>query len=64
MTSKDRSVGRLMTEIEAAERLTLSSATLRKWRAEGRGPTFLQLGRRVRYSEDAIERWLRRQERL
>ena len=40
---------RAITEIEAAERLGLSVATLRQWRYRGRGPNFVRFGRAVRY---------------
>jgi predicted site-specific integrase-resolvase len=41
-----------MNEIEAAERLGLSVATLRAWRHRGKGPRFVRLGRAVRYLPD------------
>ena len=34
---------------EAAERLTVSKATLEAWRCRGGGPVFLKLGKAVRY---------------
>ena len=38
-----------LTEAEAARALGVSSAVLRSWRADGRGPTFRRFGRAVRY---------------
>lgn len=38
-----------INEIEAAERLGLSVATLRAWRHRGQGPRFVRFGRAVRY---------------
>lgn len=38
-----------MNEIEAANRLGLSVATLRAWRHRGQGPRFVRFGRAVRY---------------
>jgi len=38
-----------LTELEAAARLGLKVATLRAWRHRGRGPTYLRLGRAIRY---------------
>ncbi len=39
----------LLTEDEAAHRLTLKVATLRRWRWAGNGPPFLKIGHAVRY---------------
>lgn len=43
---------------EAAEFLSISTATLRAWRSQGRGPAFSRLGRRVVYRSEALERFL------
>lgn len=40
---------RLVDEREAAERLGLAVATLRRWRWVGRGPLFVKIGGAVRY---------------
>ena len=40
---------RAMNEIEAANRLGLSVATLRAWRHRSKGPRFVRFGRAVRY---------------
>jgi hypothetical protein len=40
----------LIGEHEAAARLGLAVATLRRWRWAGRGPAFRKLGAAVRYS--------------
>lgn len=60
--ARETDIGRLMDENEAAERLTLSTAALRRWRTEGSGPPFYRLGRRVRYGERDLERWVKKQE--
>lgn len=39
----------LINEHEAARRLGLKVSTLRRWRWEGRGPTFYRIGAAVRY---------------
>lgn len=39
----------LLCEAEVAKRFGLSVHTLRKWRWAGRGPSFLKVGRAVRY---------------
>jgi hypothetical protein len=38
-----------ITEREAAVRLSLSVATLRAWRHQGRGPRYVRFGRAIRY---------------
>ena len=49
----------LMTEHEAARRLTVSVKTLQAWRVRGGGPRFVKVGRLVRYTEAAIEEFIR-----
>ena len=44
----------LMTEPEAAQRLRISTRTLRKFRQSGRLP-FVQLGRSIRYRREDLE---------
>ena len=51
-----------LTTKEAARLLKMSPGTLFNWRAEGRGPTFRNLGRAVRYSRQEIEQWIRGEE--
>jgi excisionase family DNA binding protein len=48
----------LLTEQQAAKYMAVSVAALRKWRVQGRGPTFHKLGTLVRYRIDDIEAWL------
>lgn len=43
----------LLNEHEAASRLGLAVATLRRWRWSGHGPRFAKIGRAVRY--DPVE---------
>lgn len=50
-----------MTEAQAATYLCLSQETLRRWRTEGRGPTFQKLGRAVRYLRSELDAWQRGQ---
>lgn len=45
---------RLLTEVEAAERLSISVRTLQQWRVVGGGPRFVKLGRAVRYRPDDL----------
>lgn len=46
---------RLLSEVEAAEYLSLSVRTLQQWRLTGGGPAYSKLGRRVRYSRFDLE---------
>jgi excisionase family DNA binding protein len=46
---------RLLTTIEAAQRLGISARTLEKWRYEHNGPTVTRMGRVVRYDPKDLE---------
>lgn len=46
-----------MSESEAALTLGVSSACMRRWRRENRGPRYFRAGRLVRYFPADIERW-------
>lgn len=51
----------LLTVEEAASLLRLSPATLNKWRSlHNSGPKFTRVGRRVLYSRQALEDFIRR----
>lgn len=43
---------------DVCPKLKVSEATLKYWRATGRGPDFLRVGRHVRYRPSAVEAWL------
>lgn len=47
----------LMTQEQAAEYLEVHPATLTKWRLDGKGPNYIQLGeKKIRYKmEDLIQ---------
>lgn len=47
----------LLTTRQAARRLGLSPGTLQNWRWCGRGPTYVRLGRAVRYLETDLEQF-------
>jgi excisionase family DNA binding protein len=51
----------LKTTEELSRQLKVSIPTLRRWRAEGKGPRALKIGRQVRYRESDIEAFLQRQ---
>jgi len=48
----------LANEREAADALGISAATLAKWRALGKGPPFLKIGRRVLYDASDLRAYL------
>lgn len=49
---------RLLTETEAADRLSISVKTLRRWRWAGHPPNFLKLGASVRYDPAVLAAYL------
>ena len=51
-------VSPLMDSREVAAYLKVSESTLSRWRAEGDGPPFMQMGGVARYRVDAVEEWL------
>lgn len=53
--------GTLLTPMEVAERLRVSTRTLEFWRHQGRGPAFVRLGKRVRYRPDDVEAFIAEQ---
>lgn len=48
----------VLTTTEAAQELGIASQTLEKWRTYGKGPTFVKVGRNVRYRMADLEAWL------
>jgi predicted DNA-binding transcriptional regulator AlpA len=48
----------LLTEREAAEQLSLSLATLRRRRCEGRPPKWIKIGASVRYRSEDLEAFI------
>jgi hypothetical protein len=48
----------LLDERETSRMLHISTAALRRWRREHRGPEFVRLGRSVRYDLRSLERYL------
>jgi hypothetical protein len=45
----------LLNEREAAQRLAVSVAALRRWRREKRGPPFTRIERCIRYDDRLLE---------
>jgi excisionase family DNA binding protein len=57
-------IERLLKPKEAAELLRVSLSWLAKARMRGDGPPFIKVGRSVRYSEAALNQWMRGRQRL
>jgi len=53
----------VMNVEQAAKYLGLATSTLNKWRCCGDGPTFLKLGRSVRYRVADLDQYLENCER-
>ena len=49
---------RLLTEVQAAEALSLSVRTLQAWRPRGAGPAFVRAGRAIRYRRRDLLAWM------
>lgn len=47
-----------MNEMQAAEYLGVSSATLRSWRCLKKGPKYRKIGKLIRYSQKDLGTWL------
>jgi excisionase family DNA binding protein len=48
----------LLTEVQAAEVLNLSTRTLQAWRTKGSGPAFVRAGRAIRYRRRDLLTWM------
>ena len=48
----------LLTTQEAARRLGLAAGTLCNWRIRGQGPTYVRLGKAIRYDESDLDRFI------
>lgn len=49
----------LLNTAEAAEVLRLGVATLHRWRKSGKGPPYIEMGRKVYYRRADLDRWIR-----
>ena len=56
-------VERMLREGELAELLGCSVRTLQGWRWRGGGPSFVRVGRSVRYDQGEVRAWLGTQAR-
>ena len=57
-------IASLRTPKEAAQFLKLSTSWLAKARMRGHGPPFIKIGRSVRYSEAAVQEWMKSRQHL
>jgi excisionase family DNA binding protein len=55
---------KLLTPKEAAELLKVSLSWLAKARMRGDGPAYIKVGRAIRYTEVALQQWLKGNQRL
>jgi predicted site-specific integrase-resolvase len=53
----------LLSTPELAQALGVNERTVRKWRADGTGPSVLWAGEHARYRWGDVQVWLRRRER-
>lgn len=53
----------LLNTPEAAKALRLGTATLQRWRKSGKGPPYIEMGRKVYYRSGDLERWVEAQQR-
>jgi hypothetical protein len=47
----------ILSEQEAGRYLDLAPGTLRNWRMSGRGPRYVQFGRRIGYRVEDLQVW-------
>jgi excisionase family DNA binding protein len=50
----------LLSPDEVSEQLQVPIETLRRWRYERRGPTFVRVGKAIRYRQSDVDVWLAR----
>lgn len=64
MTRDDQALTRapLMTTEQLASYLQVSPRTIEDWRLHGVGPSYVRVGKRIRYRPAAIEEWLVQEE--
>jgi predicted DNA-binding transcriptional regulator AlpA len=55
---------KLLTPKEAAEMLKVSVSWLAKARMRGDGPAYIKVGRSIRYTEIALQQWLKAHQHL
>ena len=64
MAAKKAGNDRLLRSEEAAQLLGITDRTLRRWRAAGRGPAYVQeANMMLRYRESAVRAWIKTNEK-
>ena len=53
-----QTVQNFLTEKEVAKQISVSLASLRRWRLLQRGPRFVKVGALVRYRPEDLEQWM------
>jgi Helix-turn-helix domain len=53
----------LRTPAEAAVKLLANPRTLERWRTQGTGPAFVKIGRKVAYTDQDLDAFIKRQRR-
>lgn len=49
----------ILSTDQAAELLGLSERTLENWRWQRKGPSYVKLGRSIRYRKTDVENWIK-----
>ena len=57
-------VPEVLTPKETARRLKVSTSWLAKARMRGDGPSYIQMGRAIRYTEAALLQWMKSRQRM
>ena len=53
----------LLNTAEAAEVLRVAAIALHRWRNAGKGPPYIEMGRKVYYRRADLEHWIEEQQR-
>ena len=53
----------LLNTTEAAEVLRVAAITLHRWRNAGKGPPYIEMGRKIYYRRTDLDRWIEEQQR-
>lgn len=55
---EQRALSVLLSSRAVADYLSIPTGTLANWRYQGRGPSYVHIGRHVRYRAEDIARWI------
>ena len=61
MTNQKAIESPLLNSHDAAHYLDMHEGTLKNWRVQGIGPTYVRVGRNVRYLKTDLDGWLQAQ---